>query len=241
MRNSRVKNRSHVAATTSGGRAAPRPRTHRPGAGTVLAVVTALTAVGCDGSDRVDDGAPSSGERESKSRSAQPSGSPSVDRTRRRNPWCRRRTGMTSAPVRTVTVRSRCPVRFKGPAGPAMLTVTEVGPHKVEYTVKSGNGQSKGGADGSGQGCVTVLRSNGGGNSCGGLGKACRVLSPTPWCFRWRPERTARRSFTSCRADRARWLRGWRSCRGHCGTPFRRPYPSARRTALRRSLTSSLR
>ncbi len=43
----------------------------------MLAVVTALSAVG---SDRVD-GPPSPGEREPESRSAQPSGSPSADRT----------------------------------------------------------------------------------------------------------------------------------------------------------------
>ncbi|MFF2251468.1 hypothetical protein [Streptomyces sp. NPDC058142] len=70
-------------------------------------------------------------------------------------------------------------IRFKGPAGPATLSVTEVGPNKVEYTVKSGSGRSQGGASGPGQGCITVLRSNGGGNSCSGLGDAARP-SPQP-------------------------------------------------------------
>ncbi|MFF7792274.1 hypothetical protein [Streptomyces sp. NPDC007991] len=73
------------------------------------------------------------------------------------------------------------PVRipFKGPRGPATLSVTEVGPNSIAYTVKSGNGQSKGSASGPGQGCITVLRSNGSGNSCGGLGAAGRP-SPQP-------------------------------------------------------------
>ncbi|OUD00885.1 hypothetical protein [Streptomyces swartbergensis] len=70
-------------------------------------------------------------------------------------------------------------IPFKGPRGPATLSVTEVGPNTVAYTVKSGNGQSKGSASGPGQGCITVLRSNGSGNSCGGLGDAGRP-SPQP-------------------------------------------------------------
>ncbi|MDQ1016602.1 hypothetical protein [Streptomyces afghaniensis] len=73
------------------------------------------------------------------------------------------------------------PVRipFKAPRGPATLSVTEVGPNSIAYTVKSGNGQSKGSASGPGQGCITVLRDNGSGNSCGGLGAAGRP-SPQP-------------------------------------------------------------
>jgi hypothetical protein len=70
-------------------------------------------------------------------------------------------------------------IPFKGPRGPATLSVTEVGPNAIAYTVKSGNGQSKGSASGPGQGCITVLRSNGSGNSCGGLGAAGRP-SPQP-------------------------------------------------------------
>jgi hypothetical protein len=62
-------------------------------------------------------------------------------------------------------------VRFKGPAGPATLSVTKLGPNTVEYTVKSGSGHSSGGAGGPGQGCITVLRANGSGNSCGALGE----------------------------------------------------------------------
>ncbi|KAF3469480.1 hypothetical protein GL259_04425 [Streptomyces sp. Tu 3180] len=58
-------------------------------------------------------------------------------------------------------------VRFEGPSGSATLSVTEVGPNRIEYTVRSGNGRSRAGAEGPGQGCVTVLRGNGSGNSCG--------------------------------------------------------------------------
>ncbi|WP_223180340.1 hypothetical protein [Streptomyces griseicoloratus] len=59
-------------------------------------------------------------------------------------------------------------IRFPGPGGPATLSVTEVGPNRVAYTVTSGSNRSQAGASGPGQGCVTVLRVNGGGNSCGG-------------------------------------------------------------------------
>ncbi|MFJ8188674.1 hypothetical protein ACIQ8D_02565 [Streptomyces sp. NPDC096094] len=68
-----------------------------------------------------------------------------------------------------IAVSKPVTVRLQGPGGPATLSVTEVGPNKIEYTVKSGNGQSKGGASGPGQGCITALRENGSGNSCGGL------------------------------------------------------------------------
>ncbi|MFD5125264.1 hypothetical protein [Streptomyces sp. NPDC058385] len=78
-----------------------------------------------------------------------------------------------------ITVTDPVTIPFKGPAGPATLTVTEVGPNKVEYTVKSGSSRSQGGASGPGQVCTTVLRSNGGDNSCGGPGEAARP-SPQP-------------------------------------------------------------
>ncbi|GAB2755970.1 hypothetical protein GCM10027072_62570 [Streptomyces bullii] len=69
--------------------------------------------------------------------------------------------------------------RFQGPAGPATLSVTEVGPDKVAYTVKSGDSRSKIGTLGPGQECVTVLRGNGGGTSCGRSGDTGRP-SPQP-------------------------------------------------------------
>ncbi|MFH9731276.1 hypothetical protein [Streptomyces sp. NPDC017260] len=68
-----------------------------------------------------------------------------------------------------IAVSEPVTVRFQGPGGPATLSVTEVGPDRIEYTVKSANGRTQGGASGPGQGCVTVLRDNGSGNSCGGL------------------------------------------------------------------------
>ncbi|AWW37833.1 MULTISPECIES: hypothetical protein [Streptomyces] len=64
--------------------------------------------------------------------------------------------------------------RFKGPKGMATLSVTKVGPNEIEYSVQSDNGRSKAGASGPGQGCLTVLRDNGSGNSCGGLGDSGR-------------------------------------------------------------------
>ncbi|MDI3385170.1 hypothetical protein QIS99_02895 [Streptomyces sp. B-S-A8] len=65
---------------------------------------------------------------------------------------------VTSKPVK---------VSFDGPGGKTTLSVTEVGPNKVAYTVKSANGQSRGSASGPGQGCITVLHANGSGNTCG--------------------------------------------------------------------------
>ncbi|MFM9371469.1 hypothetical protein [Streptomyces sp. Da 82-17] len=68
-----------------------------------------------------------------------------------------------------VVVSGPVVVRFDGPGGAATLSVTEVGRHKVAYSVKSGAGRSQGSASGPGHGCLTVLRANGSGNSCGRL------------------------------------------------------------------------
>ncbi|MFD5803005.1 hypothetical protein [Streptomyces sp. NPDC127020] len=69
-----------------------------------------------------------------------------------------------------IAVTKPVTIRLAGPDGsPTTLSVTEVGPNEIEYEVKSGNGRSKGGASGKGQGCLTVLRANGSGNSCGPL------------------------------------------------------------------------
>ncbi|MGY0065462.1 hypothetical protein ACWZEH_01175 [Streptomyces sp. QTS137] len=48
-------------------------------------------------------------------------------------------------------------IRFDAPAGRTALSVPEVGPDEIEYELKSGNGRSAGGAEGRGQGCLTVL------------------------------------------------------------------------------------
>jgi hypothetical protein len=137
-----------------------------------LAVLAALTAAGCGGSGQ-GDGASSGGGGGSKSRS-ESSGSPSADRAASPKPSVSAADGRDTAACEDgnceIAVSKRVTVRFKGPSGRATLSVTEVGPNKIEYTVKSGSSQSKGGAGGSGQGCITVVRSNGGGNSCGRVG-----------------------------------------------------------------------
>ena len=172
-----------MAATTLA-RRARGARARRVGAGLALAVLSAVAAAGCGGSDQAD-GASSPGGRASESRSpAQSAGSSSADRTASASPSASAEPSVSAADGNNVgacadgdceiAVSSPVTVRFKGPGGPATLSVTEVGPGKVEYTVKSGNGQSKAGASGPGQGCITVLRSNGSGNSCGGLGDAAR-------------------------------------------------------------------
>ncbi|MBZ9645258.1 hypothetical protein [Streptomyces sp. PSKA30] len=160
-----------MAATTSAHRLRAG-RSHRSGTGIVLAALAVLAVAGCNSSDEADE--TSSPHRQtSKSPSAQPSGQPSVSAADGRD------VGACADSNCEIAVSEPVTFRFKGPAGPATLSVTEVGPNKVEYTVRSGNNQSKGGATGPGQGCITVLRSNGGSNSCGGLGDATRP-SPQP-------------------------------------------------------------
>jgi hypothetical protein len=142
--------------------------------GFVLAALIALTAsAGCGGdSDEPAKASPRPSERPSEADS--PEGpKPSVSAADGRD--------ITACADGNCEIAVSEPVKipFKGPRGPATLTVTEVGPDTIAYTVKSGNGQSKGSASGPGQGCITVLRSNGSGNSCGGLGAAGRP-SPQP-------------------------------------------------------------
>ncbi|WP_202501241.1 hypothetical protein [Streptomyces sp. SID5785] len=78
-----------------------------------------------------------------------------------------------------ITVSAPVTLRFPGPRGKATLSVTEVGPGKVAYAITSGGNSSKGSASGPGQGCLTVVRADGGGNSCGGIGDAAPP-SPQP-------------------------------------------------------------
>ncbi|MGW7518433.1 hypothetical protein ACWGJ2_22890 [Streptomyces sp. NPDC054796] len=148
-------------------------RTRRLGAGAVLVVLTAVTAVGCGGSGQ-SDGAPADEGRGSDSGSARSSESPSAEHTTSPKPSVSaadgRDTGACADGDCEVAVSDPVKIPFKGPDGPATLNVTEVGPNKVEYRVKSGSGSSEGGASGTGQGCITVLRENGSGNSCGGVG-----------------------------------------------------------------------
>ncbi|GHC77989.1 hypothetical protein GCM10010349_59020 [Streptomyces flavofungini] len=143
----------------------------------MLAALVPLTLAGCGGSDDGDDPS-SSPEGSSKSPAAQssspkPSPTPSVSAADGRD------VGACADGNCEIAVSKKVTFRFKGPRGTATLSVTDVGPNKVEYKVKSGSGRSKGGASGPGQGCITVLRTNGSGNSCGGLGDATRP-SPQP-------------------------------------------------------------
>jgi hypothetical protein len=146
--------------------------------GVALAALIALTAAAGCGSDSDEPAKASSrpGERPSK-----------ADPPKRPEPKPKSSVSAADGGDITACADGNCeiavsePVKFpfKGPRGPATLSVTEVGPNTIAYTVKSGNGQSKGSVSGPGQGCITVLRSNGSGNSCGGLGDAGRP-SPQP-------------------------------------------------------------
>ncbi|GAP49779.1 hypothetical protein [Streptomyces azureus] len=148
--------------------------------GVALAALIVLTAAAGCGSDS----------DEPAKASSPPSERPSkADSTKRPEPTPEPKPSVSAADGRDITacadgtceiaVSEPVKIPFRGPRGPATLSVTDVGPNNIAYTVKSGNGQSKGSASGPGQGCITVLRSNGSGNSCGGLGDAGRP-SPQP-------------------------------------------------------------
>ncbi|MCQ8188184.1 hypothetical protein [Streptomyces rugosispiralis] len=152
-------------------------RAQQPGSGltaAVTAVLAALTVAGCGGSDTTD-GAPSHSGNPSESRSAQPSGSPSGSPSGGLGASAKpsvsaadgRDVGACADGNCEIAVSERVTVRFKGPAGPATLTVDELGPNKVTYTVESGSNHSQGGTSGPGQGCLTVLRDHGSSNVCG--------------------------------------------------------------------------
>lgn len=141
------------------GKRKPRRSLQPQGRALALAVLTAITTAACNGSDTPDAAPPAPTERTTTS----PAPSPSVSAADGRN------TAACTDGNCEIAVTEPVTIRFQGPAGQATLSVTEVGPNKIEYAVKSGNGQSKGGASGPGSGCITVLRKNGSGNSCGGL------------------------------------------------------------------------
>lgn len=78
-----------------------------------------------------------------------------------------------------IAVTKPVTIHFPAPGGGrTTLSVTEVGPNRIEYEVKSANGQSNAGASGPGQGCLTYLRENGSGNSCGRLGTTRPTARP---------------------------------------------------------------
>ncbi|OPF83252.1 hypothetical protein VT50_0205625 [Streptomyces antioxidans] len=150
-------------------------RAHQPGSGrtaAVAAVLTAVTVAGCGGPPDTADGVPPHRGNPSESRSAQPSDSPSGGLSASAAPSASAAAdGGDIADCAdgdcAIAVSQRVTVPFEGPAGPATLTVDELGPNKVTYTVTSGGNRSRGGASGPGQGCVTVLRDRGSSNVCG--------------------------------------------------------------------------
>ncbi|WP_458084784.1 hypothetical protein [Streptomyces malaysiensis] len=172
-------------ATTTSVRGTRRARARQAGPGLALAVLAAVAVAGCGGSDK-EDGAPSHSGPASASRSAQPSGGSSGDApasaSTSAKPSVSAADGRDAAACADgnceIAVSEPVTVRFKGPAGPATLSVTEVGPNKVEYTVQSSGGRSQGEASGPGQGCITVLRDHGSANSCGRLGKDRPAAQP---------------------------------------------------------------
>ncbi|WHX22463.1 hypothetical protein QFW82_38290 [Streptomyces malaysiensis subsp. malaysiensis] len=172
-------------ATTTSVRGTRRARARQAGSGLALAVLAAVAVAGCGGSDK-EDGAPSHSGPASASRSAQPSGGSSGDASASASASAKpsvsaadgRDAGACADGNCEIAVSEPVTVRFKGPAGPATLSVTEVGPNKVEYTVQSSGGRSQGEASGPGQGCITVLRDHGSANSCGRPGKDRPAAQP---------------------------------------------------------------
>ncbi|MHC3455595.1 hypothetical protein [Streptomyces prasinus] len=69
-----------------------------------------------------------------------------------------------------ITVSGPVTIRFDGPAGRTAVSVSEVGPDRIEYEVESGNGRSASGTEGRGHSCRTVLRAGGSNTSCGAIG-----------------------------------------------------------------------
>lgn len=127
----------------------------------VLAVLTVGALAGCGGSDGVGGQSPD-GDRASEPRSA--SAQPSVPAADGHD------TDACSDGNCEIAVFEPVTIRFDGPTGATALSVTEVGPDRIEYALKSGNGRSRNRVEGPGQVCLTVLRSNGSSTSCGGKG-----------------------------------------------------------------------
>ncbi|MBZ6254868.1 hypothetical protein KVH22_04740 [Streptomyces olivaceus] len=146
-----------------------RPRSPRPRAApTALAALTALTLAACSSTDEPDPAPPTPSNRTTAGSPEPPAPAPAADG---QDP-----DACTDGNCE-ITVTKPVTLHFPAPGGGrATLSVTEVGPNKIEYEVKSANGQSKAGASGPGQGCLTYLRENGTGNSCGPL----TTTHPTP-------------------------------------------------------------
>ncbi|MFG2683016.1 hypothetical protein [Streptomyces sp. NPDC048392] len=136
-----------------------KPRRSLPVA---LVALTALTAAACNGADGTDATPSTPPERPTASPAPRPEPSSVSAADGHDIDAC------TDGDCE-IAVSKPVTIRFEGPHGPATLSVTEVGSNRIEYEVTSGNGQSKGGASGPDQGCLTILRKNGSGNSCGDL------------------------------------------------------------------------
>ncbi|MFC5958621.1 hypothetical protein ACFP51_30550 [Streptomyces pratens] len=160
---------------------AGRARGRRVVAGRAIMVFTAVALAGCGGFDERGTGTPDD-TRPSASRSgadappaslstpsSEPAGGtgpakPSVSAADGRDP------AACADGDCEIAVSGPVTIRFDGPVGSTTVSVSEVGPDRIEYEVKSGNGRSAGGAEGRGQSCRTVLRAGGSGTSCGGIG-----------------------------------------------------------------------
>ncbi|CAL9578756.1 hypothetical protein [Streptomyces sp. enrichment culture] len=145
-----------------------RPRSLRSRAtSTTLAALTALTLTACSNADEPDStpSTPPNGPT-----APHPTTEPPTPPTPVPSAADGADTGACTDGNCEIAVTKPVTIHFPAPdGGRATLSVTEVGPNKIEYEVKSANGQSKGGASGPGQGCLTYLRENGSGNSCGRL------------------------------------------------------------------------
>lgn len=152
-----------------------RPRSPRPRATpTALAALTALTLAACSSTDEPDPAPPAPSNRTTAPHPT--AGSPEPPAPAPPAADGQDPDACTDGNCE-ITVTKPVTLHFPAPGGGrATLSVTEVGPNKIEYELKSANGQSKAGASGPDQGCLTYLRANGTGNSCGPL----TTTRPTP-------------------------------------------------------------
>ncbi|SDD91048.1 hypothetical protein [Streptomyces prasinopilosus] len=144
---------------------AGRARGRRAAVGRVVTVLAAVALAGCGGPGEEGRGIPGD-TRPAASRSGAdaPPVSPSVPAADGRDP------AACADGDCEIAVSGPVAVRFDGPAGRTTVSVSEVGPHRIEYAVESGNGRSASGTEGRGHSCRTVLRAGGSATSCGAAG-----------------------------------------------------------------------
>ncbi|MEF9901807.1 hypothetical protein [Streptomyces sp. P9-A2] len=140
-------------------------RRRRAGTGQALALLTVVALAGCGGAEE-----PGT----TTSHDAYPSASRSAGGTAPAQPSVSAADGRDPAACADgnceIAVSGPVTVRFDGPVGSTTVSVSEVGPDRIEYEVESGNGRSAGGAEGRGQSCRVVLRAGGSSTLCGGIG-----------------------------------------------------------------------